>query len=238
MVIIPKEFLKKIFGVYIGAVEFVLDCLFPVSCAACHVTLTSAEKPNRLCSGCLGKIIIRRSPETSEGTKVYSPLDYRDPVGSGLIKRLKYDFDRGAALPLARFLIAHLKISGFINEIGPDTVIVPIPLHPARLHERGFNQAELLALLVGQHFSLPVYPKAVIRVRNTLPQSKLDGKKEKIKNISDCFSPGKEIAAIKGKTVILLDDIWTSGATMKEAASVIRHRGARKIIFVSATFAG
>ena len=221
-----------------SAADLVLDCLFPVSCAACGLTLDAAEKPHRLCLRCLGATIVKRSPEKIGNIKVYSPLDYRDPAAKNLISRLKYEYDRGAAAPLARFLIAHLKISGFADELGTNAVIVPVPLHKRRLGERGFNQTELIAAVVGRTLSLPVFPQAIKRAGHTIPQSRMEGFAERKRNVAGCFVPGKEAALIRGRFVVLLDDVWTSGSTMREAASVLRFMGAKKIIFVSVAFAG
>lgn len=233
-----NKIIKKILIFKRLSIDFFLDCLFPTSCAACKLTLDTSEKQNRLCRDCLGSIIIKRTPEKIGSVKVYSPLSYRDPQAKGLIHRLKYEFDRGSAMPLARLVVAHLKISGFTEEVKKDAVIVPIPLHKKRLAERGFNQAELIAVIAGQLIGLPVLPNALRRSINTTPQSQLEGRLEREKNISGCFIPGREAPLVKGKIIVLLDDIWTSGATMKEAASVLRIADAKKIIFVSVAFAG
>jgi len=233
-----NKIIKKILIFKNLPIDFFLDCLFPTSCAACKLTLDTSEKQNRLCRDCFGSIIIRRAPEKIGPVKVYSPLNYRDPQAKGLIHRLKYEFDRGSAMPLARLIVAHLRISGLTDEIKKDAVIVPIPLHKRRLAERGFNQTELIAIIAGQLIGVPVLPNALRRSINTIPQSRLEGRLERETNIAGCFIPGKEALLIRGKIIVLLDDIWTSGATMKEAASVLRSSGAGKIIFVSASFAG
>ncbi len=105
--------------------------------------------------------------------------------------------------------------------------LVPVPLHPRRERERGFNQAALigerLAFLEGWE-----YDTSLVRLRRTIPQSSLEGKKEKLVNISGAFALVEDIK-IKGKKIILFDDIWTSGSTLQEGCRVLKKAGAAKV---------
>lgn len=108
----------------------------------------------------------------------------------------------------------------------PETIIVPVPLHKKRQRERGFNQSALLARRVGGRFSLPVREDILVRIRNTKPQSKTEGREERWRNIESaflCVLPEE----MKGKNAILLDDICTTSATLEQCAKELKRCGAR-----------
>ncbi|MDP3014862.1 MAG: phosphoribosyltransferase family protein [bacterium] len=107
-------------------------------------------------------------------------------------------------------------------------LIVPIPLHPGRERERGFNQAKLLAEITARHFNLPLID-GLKRIKNNKPQAKLKDFEKRIKNISGCFEI-KNPNFIKGKNIILVDDVFTSGATINEAVRILKKNCAGKII--------
>jgi ComF family protein len=109
-----------------------------------------------------------------------------------------------------------------------ETVIVPVPLHERREKERGFNQSALIAGQVGNRFSITVREDILIRVKNTKPQSKTMGQEERWNNIKSAFScvlPEE----IKGKNVIVLDDICTTSATLEECAKELKRAGAGSV---------
>ena len=207
--------------------NFILNSLFPVFCVSCGKILLKNERKDHLCQDCLSKIVIKNNPEKTDDILIYSPFDY-DDISSALIKRLKYDYDRSAAIPMAHHMIAHMRASG-LKDLLTESLIIPIPLHKRKLRMRGFNQAEILAKMIGHEFDLPV-SNALTRTKNTNPQSSLNSNIEKALNIKDCFK-----IAIKTpipQKAILIDDIWTSGATMTEAARVLHEAGCRKIYYL------
>ena len=112
-------------------------------------------------------------------------------------------------------------------------VIVPIPLHPRRRRNRGFNQAKLLAESVAKNFNLPVFEN-LIRIKNNDPQMKIKGFEARIKNINGCFKI-QNPEFIAGKNIILIDDVFTSGATMNEAVKILKSAGAKKTIALVAS---
>ena len=103
-------------------------------------------------------------------------------------------------------------------------LIVPVPLHPKRLKQRGFNQALLLARAFPE---VPLGREAVVRVRHTVPQVELKPK-ERRDNVKGAFAV-PDPALVKGKNVLLLDDVYTTGATVRECAKVLRRAGARRV---------
>lgn len=108
-------------------------------------------------------------------------------------------------------------------------VLVPIPLHPARRRKRGYNQAELLAKELSRRSGIPTEGHLLIRTKNTKAQKELDDR-ERRANLKHAFSVPKE--QIPYKKIILVDDIYTTGSTMDEAASVLRQAGAEMIYFL------
>jgi ComF family protein len=134
-----------------------------------------------------------------------------------LIQSLKYN----AQLQLAGMLTTRLAQR---IECLPD-FIVPMPLHPARLRERGFNQSLELARHLAHRLDIPLLPDACKRVRNTPRQSALKWK-ERSKNMRKAFSCTGDFS---GKHVAIVDDVMTSGASMNELALALRRAGAREI---------
>jgi len=116
--------------------------------------------------------------------------------------------------------------------------VIPIPLHKQRLRFRGFNQAELLAKEVAEHFSIPLETNVLERTRAVLAQAKIKNhkdRKENIKNIfkinsefiKKCVKEGKNL--LKNKIIILVDDVATTNATLSEAAKVLKEAGAKEV---------
>jgi ComF family protein len=105
--------------------------------------------------------------------------------------------------------------------------LVPVPLHPARLAERGFNQAELLAAPCAARWRVPVLSRALVRRRPTLPQTDLDPAARRA-NVRDAFRVPRP-AAVEGRRVLLVDDVLTTGATVGAAARALRAAGAAAV---------
>ncbi len=107
--------------------------------------------------------------------------------------------------------------------------IIPMPLHPFRLRERGFNQADLIAEGIREWEGMTVAKDILKRVRATPPQAEAKNFEERMKNISGSFSVPRE-ELVRGKNFIILDDVFTSGATVGEAVKTLRAAGARRIL--------
>ena len=120
-------------------------------------------------------------------------------------------------------------LGSFIRNIGAEG-IVPIPLHKSRRRIRGYNQAELLAGALGKRVGIPVYPRMLIRVRNTKPQKTLNPE-ERQNNLKRAFNMGQN--DVKLKVIIIIDDIYTTGTTIDEAARVLKEAGAEKVYFIT-----
>ena len=105
------------------------------------------------------------------------------------------------------------------------TLVTGVPLHKSRQKERGFNQSSLIAEKVADYLSIPFDENVLKRVKNTKIQSGLV-RKERMKNIRGAF---ELVEDVKGKKVLLVDDVWTTGSTMRECVKVMKKNGAREV---------
>lgn len=160
--------------------------------------------------------------------KIWSAGVY-DGVLKELIHQFKYREKKYLAVPLSKLLVdfaqRHLKEEKF-------DYVVPIPLYRARQKKRGYNQAELLAQVLGGAINKPVLINLIERRKKTRPQFGLN-KDERFENLSGAFEiseSGKEIVpTIAGKTVLLIDDLATTGATLDECAKVLKTVGVSEV---------
>jgi len=208
--------------------NFILDLFFPKKCLGC-------EKHNTyLCEECFKKISnngwVSLNCQKEFGLdRIISAAGYVDPLTRDLIKALKYGFARELAKPLSRLIIKHLESISFISTISINsTLIIPVPLHSRRLHERGFNQAELIAQEIADYFQLPMKTDILKRIRPTQRQADLKDNKERKNNIKDAFKIN-DFEPIEGKVVLLIDDVITSGATLSEAGKILKQSGAKEV---------
>jgi ComF family protein len=166
---------------------------------------------NEICGSCLKK--------PPAFTRTLAALRYTFPADA-LIHALKYQTHLAIAPVLADLFIARLETA----ESLPD-VIVPMPLHPIRLRERGFNQAMEISRRIAKQTGIALLPDGCSRIKHTLPQTGLPWK-ERQKNIRRAFSCKIDVS---GKHVAIVDDVMTTGATLNELAQVLRRRGATEI---------
>jgi ComF family protein len=140
------------------------------------------------------------------------------------ISRFKYHGASRLAKPLGTFL-AEYKDSDF--PFSDFELILCVPLHPRRLRQRGFNQSLLLARRVSRAHSIPLNFTALQRTRHTQPQTQLSGP-ERQKNIRGAFEVRRP-EAIAEKEILLIDDVFTTGATVQECAKVLLKAGAKRV---------
>jgi len=176
-------------------------------CPICLWPVPTSE----ICGACLNK--------PPAFTRTIAALRYTFPIDA-LIHALKYRTNLFLASILANLLIKKLKTT----DILPD-VIIPMPLHPIRLRERGFNQAMEISRYVSKSLGIIVLPDCCTRIKHTLPQTGLPWK-DRQKNIRSAFDCTIDLS---GKHVALVDDVMTTGATLNELAKTLRKRGVIEI---------
>lgn len=153
-------------------------------------------------------------------TQLRASLRYQEPTSS-IIHRFKYEGYFALAEPLADFMIA-----GWPRWARTPDLIQPIPLHPSRRRQRGYNQAELLARPLGLATGVPVDATSLRRIRPTIPQVGL-GPDERRDNVRGAFQV--DSAAVDGRHILLIDDVLTTGATMSAAAEALLAAGASSV---------
>lgn len=205
--------------------------LFPSHCISCKKD-TPEEPPSLrwLCLEChpllaphWQKILYR--PELDES---YSIFDYKkDRLAKKIIHALKYGFVKEMA-EVFGVVLERERLN--LKKLGAD-FIIPVPLHTRRLRERGFNQSALVAEKISALAGTPVREDILIRKSSRRPQAEIRKRAEREKNIRGIFwsklSLGQEIM---GKSILLVDDVATTGATLKECARVLKNAGAAKVI--------
>jgi ComF family protein len=159
-----------------------------------------------------------RCRRTAHQITVARAVGAYDGILRAIVHALKYDGRRSLARPLA----ALMRERGAAVLAGADAV-VPVPLHRARRRQRGFNQAADLARELG----LPLN-HALRRARATTPQAALPAA-QRHRNVRDAFSPTRTLEQLGGLTVVLVDDVRTTGATLEACALVLRRHGVREV---------
>ncbi len=209
--------------------DSLLCLIFPEKCRGC------GKKGRPLCTECFKKIpalnalaIRGRDPII----KIFSYTAY-----SGLAKNIIMDFKfkgkKDLAEPLAQMAVKALPTH---LRAAENTLLIPVPLHHLRYKERTFNQSELIAKEISALIGIPVCNISIIRAGNTSFMHKLTTKQRR-KNIKGAFKVVRP-ELLKEKTVIIIDDILTTGATTEELAKVIKESGAVQIYALTPARAG
>ena len=193
-------------------------------CRSCAETLPRLPEPacprcalpvpeESLCGRCLSH------PPHYDATRAVFRYDF--PLDR-LVQSLKYAHRLALAPYLGQFLAQ--RIAGTAADL-----IVPLPLHPERLRQRGFNQALELARPVGSALNLPIDANVCARIRHTPPQARPPWR-EREKNIRGAFHC---TADLTGKRIILVDDVMTTGASLNECARTLKLHGAQEVILLT-----
>jgi ComF family protein len=153
---------------------------------------------------------------------------YEEPIRSA-IHALKYDHSPQLAPLLARYLVAALDHSEWAAVLPLLSAICPVPLHAARLAQRGYNQSALLAESLGSTLGFPIETTWLERKRDTPPQVGLTAAQRSV-NVADSFAASPNAA---GHVILLVDDVFTTGATLRACAEAARTAGAREVYAVT-----
>jgi len=192
----------------------ILAVLFPQKCLGC-------KKENEiLCSDCLLKI---NRPDTPYLNGIHIASNYQDAVLKKTLWMLKYQGVKQLAKPLAELIRERIwkKLE------TENWLVVPVPLSKKKLRNRGYNQAEMIA----KELSDNVQADILFKKFHTKSQVEVKNKEERLANIIGSFEV-RNHETIRGKKIILIDDVLTTGATMREAKKVLKQAGAKKVIGV------
>lgn len=203
--------------------EFILDILFPKLCVNCQ------KEGSYLCQDCFSLVDISEKEYyfLKNLNGVFCPASYDNFIVKKLINQFKYQpYIKELAKPLAFLIIAYLTNLDKVQYLK-DFILIPIPLHKNKLKVRGFNQAEELARALSRFLKLPLLNNVLIKTKQTPAQVELK-KEERENNVKGTlFCQKPEI--VKGRKILLVDDVFTTGATLEEAAAVLRSAGAQDV---------
>lgn len=195
-------------------------------CLSCRATLSFSAPTCPICSQRnFDGILCLACQENSGLRRFIAPFSYHDFLIRNLIYAYKYEGVRELKTFFADEIVSGMQAYGI--RPNAESILVPIPLARSRERERGFNQARLLAEEIGQRISLPVR-MALRRTRATAPQIEMESYDHRRNNMHGAFAAA-DATLTRHKTVILVDDVYTSGATLEEAARVIRSLHARTV---------
>lgn len=215
----PKRLIQQIIDVSV-------DLLFPPRCAGCgRVDYVWCE----YCQERLEKTIFPERVQPLAPLAAIAATGVHEGVIREAVQGLKYGHATILAQPLSERLVAQLNRQNWTIDI-----IVPVPLHKTRLAERGYNQAQLLSEHVAEEILLPCLAEAVRRQRNTQSQVTLNAM-ERQTNLEDAFQANPQI--VSGKRILLIDDVYTTGATLSACAQAILQAGAQAVYGLTVTVA-
>lgn len=180
-------------------------------CYCCAAAFTTPESTPGLCGQCL-----KKRPEFEE---TYAPYLYQNSM-QYLIKKLKFDGHYKNARLLGHLLAKHLHQNAELPDL-----IIPVPLHPIRYQQRGFNQALEIARHVANDLGVPLDMNSCIRQRNTVQQLTLPAKQRR-RNLRNAFCMQKTLSAAH---IAIIDDVMTTGTTVNELAKVLLKAGAARV---------
>ncbi len=210
----------------------ILDCVYsginiliPSICPVCG--RHPAVHPHPVCRSCAGAL---QSPASGIRTTavnlraVWSCCWYHGKSAE-CVRLLKYGGKR------KMMNVFNEMIGSFLAgkpDLDAAELIIPVPVHWSRLHGRGYNQALLIARSVSETASIPISRNGLIKIRNTPPQAGIT-KKRRIRNLKDSFLAPDRLSLV-GKSVLLVDDVITTGATMETCAAELLKAGVREVL--------
>lgn len=226
----------------------VWELLFPKKCIVCHRILSGAVSTG-MCETCRRTIALITEPRCKRCSRPVSYMDVElcedcrgrafcvekgmalysyDAHMKKAIRNFKYEGELSVGVYFAEKMVC--VYGAWIRSIAPDAVI-PVPIHKNRRRFRGFNQAEYMAEIVGRELGIPVPKEYLVRTEDTVPQKNLD-MRGRMQNLRKSF--GVLDFRQTYPTVLLLDDIYTTGATLEACAMALKEAGTEQIFFLCA----
>lgn len=229
----------------------ILDMLYPVRCPVCDEI--AIPKEDRICSLCRDKLKLISEPRCKKCGK---PMEFQEKEYCTDCENKDYHFIHGYSLwcydsimkksisnfkyynkkEYAKFYVRELLhyYGEAIQKLAPDAII-PVPIHKDKYRERGFNQADIIARLIGKELQIPVISDLLTRDKKTLPQKQLSDV-ERLRNLQRAFGYNPKAAErIRGniESVLLVDDIYTTGSTIEACTNVLMLHEITKVYFIT-----
>lgn len=217
--------MKFILRVIKSTYAYILDILLPQNCMGC--------KSNNfiLCPKCITNI---KKSKITANCDIYACFDYHDPIVKKIIWNLKYYNRFSLGQILGKELYTHLnkEIRKIQTENSNTSIyVIPVPLSNKRQKIRGYNQAEIIAhgFCACEKETFVLKNNLVIKTIETIPQARVHNKNRRLKNIHGAFKI-KDPQIVKGKTIIIIDDVTTTGGTIEEIMKLLKKSGAKKVV--------
>jgi ComF family protein len=240
--------------------DWLVDWLYPPRCRACGETFQGRDA-QYFCSACWRKIRLVGHPMCNVCGRPF-PDGSGDDHTCGLclarrphfaqawawacypreeaeehplrqaVQKFKYGRKVSLGKPLGRLMARGCR--EFLKDCDAE-VIIPVPLHPKRLRWRGFNQSVLLARQLSRAYGIPADPLVLRRIRETSPQTQLN-EEERRRNVRGAFALAQK-TSLEGRKVLLVDDVYTSGATVNECSRTLMRSGAKQVFVLTLTHA-
>lgn len=208
-------------------IKTIIDFIYPPKCIFCNDILKIGSK-DLICEKCIYDFPILDNMffiDKNNGNTGFSIVKYNDIISQS-IHRFKYNDNPEYAKIYAEIIFKYIIKYNFLSKID---CLTSVPIHHKKQKKRGFNQAELIALHFSQLTNIP-YKTLLIRTRNTLPQSQIEFNK-RYENLNNAFKI-KEGENIKNKKILIIDDIYTSGSTIKHCRDILEQNGA-EVLFLT-----
>ncbi len=231
-------------------ISFALNTVFPIKCVGCGA-FSSQNRHDYLCKSCLRTIPVKTdfqcigcNKNSSLGKtclecknnfavdQLFTVSDYKNRLVEKAIKTLKYRMVSEIAdslEPIFKKYLAGLAKDKKIDILADNPLLIPVPLHYRRLNLRGFNQAEVIAQKISEILLCKLKPNILSRKVFSKPQAYIEDREQRLKNIKNIFKLNFP-SEVKNRNIILIDDICTTGATLNEAAKVLKEGGAKKVV--------
>lgn len=219
----------------------IVDLLFPRLCVGCGIS------GRYVCLECLNKLYLKKEQICPMCAKrsISGTTHFRCRKGHGidglisvfeyhgLVRKLVGKLKYGLVKDLKEDLLELVASFGDFDVIGKESwAVVAVPLYVRRLRKRGFNQAELIGEMVADYFGWTFDPELLVRKKETEEQQKLS-KKKRIENLKGAFCLSNKLQTTRDKVTdkrfLLVDDVWTTGSTMRECGRVLKRVGAKKV---------
>ncbi|MEX0869859.1 MAG: ComF family protein [Candidatus Spechtbacterales bacterium] len=222
--------------------NFFVELLFPSSCYGCKKPGTYLCKkchtaldafPHPLCLHCSKRapfgVLNKQCSKELGLERLFVCAPYKNDILNRMIKDLKYKGSFKLSRPLASFMCRYLKKEAYAKEITTHTdIVLPVPMHVKKQKLRGYNHAEHLARDISEILSIPYAHNIIKKHKKTISQVEAGNLAEREKNLTGSFSV-PESSLVKNKIVLLIDDVATTGSTLKECAEVLRRSGAKEV---------
>ena len=225
-------------------IKTLLSLIFPLECRICKKTLEVGNL-TYICPECFTRIRFIKEPYCLKCGRPLRPFEDRickncqkekryfkkicsislyQGVMREAILLLKYQKVKALISPLGKLLLKYCQENLKINDFD---LVLPVPLYRSKRKEREFNQAEVFARMIAEHYSLPLAQENLLRIRDTRTMSGLNPE-ERRRNVKGAFSVKRQ-EEVKNKRILLIDDICTTGATVDECSKVLLTAGVKEV---------